>query len=163
MSNEKIKYEPEVCAHCNQSTTYILAIDRGTVHIVKQIARFIGLKGINAVHPRNEMEPRWLTSNEVGNLSRARFHGLIASIGDNPGNYVLTKKGGQFLHGKAIPKYAIISKSEGHQIGYFDPENTMVTIADFNGPGDYWEGIGYEIVEGNVINKKPAEAAPTLF
>lgn len=151
-----------MCPCCNQTTTYVLSIDKGTVHIVKQIARFIEQKGINAVHPRDEMDGLWLTSNEVGNLSRARFHGLIAGIEGNAGNYVLTKKGGQFLHGRSIPKYAIISKALGHQIGYWEPENTMVTVKDFDGEGEYWEGVNFEIEEGNIIHKGE-KIHPRLF
>lgn len=158
-------YKEEYCPHCQQSTTYLLAIDQGTVHIVKQIARFIGRKGSNMVHPRNEMEPAWLTSNEVGNLSRARSHGLIARVKDSPGHYLLTHKGAQFLHGKAIPKYAIISKVEKHQIGYWKPEENMVTVNDFNGSGEYWEGIGYSIGQDNYMTKleRELESLPKLF
>lgn len=148
----KTEYKPEICECCNQSTTYLIAIDRGTVDIVKAIARFIGTKGINAVHPRKEMEGKYLTSNQVGNLSRPRFHGLIAHLDGESGNYVLTRKGSDFLRGKVIPKYAIVSKSEGKQIGYFEPETEKVSIHSFNQTGDYWEGIGYEITEGQVIN-----------
>lgn len=128
----KQEYKPEICACCNQSTTYLLAIDRGTVDIVRAIAVAIFRKGINVVHPRKEMETSqnmdfdlmiregMLTSNQVGNLSRPRFHGLIAKIKDNPGNYCLTTKGAQFLKGQPISRFAIISKSEGMQIGYYE-------------------------------------------
>lgn len=149
--SEKLIYVPEVCECCKQSTTYVLAIDRGTVEIVKAIARFIEKKGINAVHPRKEMEGRTLTSNQVGNLSRPRFHGLIASLEGETGNYVLTRKGSAFLRGEFIPKYAIISKSEGHQIGYAEPEKFKVSVKDFDSQIDFWEGINYEIVEGRVV------------
>lgn len=150
----KVIYEPEVCDCCSQKTTYLLGIDRGTVKIVKAIARFIQVKGINAVHPRKEMEGTYLTSNEVGNLSRPRFHGLIARVKGNAGNYLLTTKGAKFLKGEAMPKYAIISKAQGHNIGYFEPETLRVTVKDFDKEGEYWEGVNYDIVEGDVIVKK---------
>ena len=145
----------KICPECHQSTIYFLSIDRGTVQIVKQLARFIGTKGINAVHPRKEMEGRWLTSNEVGNLTRARAHGLIAKIKDKPGNYCLTTKGGMFLGGYPIKKTAIRSKIEEKTIGYLD-EDGECQIKDFNTARDYWEGVGYEILEGNIINRKEA-------
>lgn len=157
----KIKYEPEKCECCGQTTTYILAIDRGTVEIVKKIALFIGNKGINAVHPRKELEGKGLSSNQVGNLSRPRFHGLIAKVKGNAGNYLLTRKGAKFLRGEPIPKFAIISKAEGKQIGYFDPENEVCNVDEFFG-GEYWEGINYDIVEGNVIHRLD-EPKETLF
>ena len=82
-----------------------------------QIARYIRTKGINVVHPRKEMEGHSLSSNDVGNLSRARFHGLIAKVKGEKGNYLLTTKGAKFLRGEAVPKYAIISIVTGKQIG----------------------------------------------
>lgn len=147
------KYEPEKCECCGQTTTYLLGLDRGTTEIVKQIARFIGKKGINRVHPRKEIEGHGLSSNAVGNLSRPRFHGLIARVDGEAGNYLLTRKGAKFLRGEPVQRYAIISKAEGKQIGYFDPENNQVTIQELQRSGDYWEGINYDITEGYVISK----------
>lgn len=155
---KKEEYIPDLCEHCGQSTTYLLAVDRGTVDILKQIARFVGKKGINVVHPRKEMEGEYLTSNQVGNLSRPRFHGLIARYKDEAGNYVLTRKGADFLKGGRIPKFAIISKSEGKQIGYWKPEEYECSVGDFSNADEYWEGINYEIQEGKVIrNENPIQ------
>lgn len=156
------KYKPEVCVCCGQTTTYLIAIDHGTVHIVKQIARFIQQKGINCVHPRKEMEGAWLTSNEVGNLSRARLHGLIAKVKDNPGNYLLTKKGARFLKGDKIPRVAIIRKgteaTDRHNDGYFNPEEDTCVVGDFTASqGDYWEGINYTIEEGRIVRDVPEQ------
>lgn len=155
----KIKFEAPVCEACSQTTQYVLPIDRGTVDILRAISVAIGRKGINAIHPRKEMEREkaavgmgFLTSNQVGNLSRPRFHGLIASLDGAAGNYCLTKKGAKFLRGEAIPRYAIVSKSEGHNIGYFHPEELVCRIADFKDPEEYWEGIGYDIEDGKIIH-----------
>ena len=148
-----IKFQADICPACKQTCTYILGLDHGSVDILKQVARFIGKKGINAVHPRKEMEGVWLTSNQVGNLSRLRFHGLIAAVRGNRGNYLLTRKGADFLRGTSIPRYAIISKAEKHQIGYFAPESITCVINDFRGDlsEPYWEGINYTIEEGRII------------
>ena len=105
------------------------------------------------------MEGSWLTSNQVGNLTRPRSHGLIAKVRGEPGNYLLTSKGAAFLRGTPIPKFAIMSKAERHQIGYFEAEKYQVTINDFNSKDDYWEGINYDIEEGRIIH--PSEFAPT--
>lgn len=152
----KLGYIPDICPACKQSCTYVIGLDRGSVDIVKAIARFIGQKGINAVHPRKEMEGTHLTSNQVGNLSRPRMHGLIAHLKGERGNYLLTKKGAMFLKGEPIPRYAIISKAEGHQVGYFNPETLTCRISDFNADGDYWQGISYDIEEGRVIHSNQA-------
>lgn len=143
-------YIPESCPHCQQTTTYLLPIDRGTADLVKKIALFIQRKGINAVHPRKEMEGSYLTSNDVGNLSRPRFHGLIAHIDGEKGNYCLTTKGLEFLDGKPIPKYAIISKVEKRQIGYWSDE--VVSIKELY-QGEKWEAINFIIENGRVLTK----------
>ena len=181
MSSFKIqeKYAPEYCACCGQSKTYLLPIDRGTVDILRSVARAILNKGINAIHPRKEMEigadknldydlmikEGMLTSNMVGNLSRPRFHGLIAHIKEQPGNYCLTSKGAKFLKGEEVSKYAIISKVSGHQEGYWMEEKYRVTIKDFSIDEEYWEGLDYDIREGQVLTKvvKDPETQKQLF
>jgi hypothetical protein len=152
----KINYQPEKCDHCGQTKTYLLGIDRGSVEIVKQVARAIGQKGINCVHVNKELVGKYLTPIQMTNMSRPRSHGLIAHVrGEGmKGNYLLTRKGAAFLRGERIPKYAIMSKTENRQIGYFEPETETIAITDFNGSEDYWEGINYEIVEGNVLHKR---------
>ena len=154
----KIGYLPEVCPMCKQSCTYLVGLDRGSVDILKAIAVFIRDKGVNAVHPRKELEGNGLSSNQVGNLSRPRMHGLIARVKKEgqrvPGNYLLTAKGAAFLRGEPVPRYAIISKAEGHQVGYFEPETLTCKVADFNEPGEpYWDGIDFDIVEGGIIHR----------
>lgn len=169
---KKANYTQERCECCGQTTTYLLPIDRGTVDIVKAIAKAIQLKGKNKIHPRNEMEiavhqldnatminEGKLTSNQVGNLSRLRFHGLIAKVKGSSGCYLLTSKGAQFLRGKEIPRYAIVSKAEKHQIGYFEPDEFKTTIKDFDSEDEYWEGINYNIVDDQVVRDTPAQAA----
>ena len=162
----KIDYKPEVCHECGQTKDYALAIDRGTIKILKQMARFIGQKGINVVHPRKEMEGTLLTSNEVGNLSRPRIHGLIAKIKGEPGNYCLTSKGASFLHGHAIPRVAIRSKATGHTTGYYLPDENperMCTIHDFGADEPWWHGINYDIEGGRIIkNEQPSQGIAGL-
>ena len=172
-------FRPERCEHCGQSLSYLIPIDRGSVDILKAISQAIRKKGINIVHPRKEMEAGGrdvsykemvreghLTSNQVGNLSRLRFHGLIASVDGNPGNYCLTSKGAEFLKGGAVPRYAVISKVTGHQIGYHMPEKYRVVIYDFRPDQEYWDGIDYQIVAGRVmvdLPKDPSQVQASLF
>ena len=149
-----MNYTSEKCRHCGQSTTYILPLDKGSANIVYAIARAIGEKRINAVHPRKEIEGRYLTSNQIGNLSRPRFHGLIARIKGNPGNYCLTKKGAAFLRNEPVQRFAIISKTERRQIGYYEPEKNTITAKELlHGDEQYWEAVNYEITEGDIIRK----------
>ncbi len=165
----KEPYKAERCKCCGQTLTYLLPIDRGTVDILRAISVAIYRKGINVIHPRKEMEispgmaydlmikEGMLTSNQVGNLSRPRFHGLIARVKGNPGNYCLTPKGAKFLKGEYIPKFAIISKAENRQIGYYDPEEYSVIISDYVSTDKYWEGINFDIIEGKIVKNFSVE------
>lgn len=171
MTKARVKFEPQTCKGqfadgCGQTLEYLLALDRGTTEIVIAIAAAIRRKGINAIHPTYEMEvpvKAWtfdrartdgvLTSNHLGNLSRAHRHGLIASVKGERGNWLLTTKGASYLHGARIPKYAIVSKTTGHQEGYFEPEALTVTVRDALGEGIHWdaEGIDFTIEAGRII------------
>ncbi len=175
------EYIPEKCTCCGQSMTYLIPVDRGSVDILKAVARAIQKKGINAIHPRKEIEISEaqrnqmgyelmiksgnLTSNMVGNLSRPRFHGLIARIKREPGNYCLTSKGAKFLKGDSIPRYAIVDKTTGHQVGYWMSDKYEVNIKEFSTDEELWEGIDYDIVEGQVIRRieKDPETQRQLF
>lgn len=155
-------FTPEKCEHCNQSTTYLLSVDRGTINILKQIARFIGKKGKNEVIPRKEMLPEYLSSNDISNFIRPRAHGLIARVRGLTGAYCLTRKGADFLHGAKIAKYAIRSKSENKTLGYLDPELHTAQISDYDTEGPYWEGIAYDISEGMTYEPRLSSNS-TLF
>ena len=109
------KYTPDRWERGGQTETYLLPVDKGSVDSLKAISVRIRDKGINAVHPRKEMEtPKtdnydlmikdgYITSNMVGNLSKLRFHGLIARV--EAGNYCMTTKGARFLKAETtIPK-----------------------------------------------------------
>lgn len=174
MGINKYGYVAEVCEHCNQAKTYLLPIDWGTALIVKAFARAIRNKGINTIHPTKEMLVRnneWtyqraleegvLTSNQIGNFTRARVHGLLARNKEHAGNWILTRKGAAFLRGERIPKLAIIEKSrkvEGgrsHKQDYYKPEEYTVDVHSITKKGytEPWEGIDFEIVEGNIIQQ----------
>ena len=159
------EYIPERCKDCGQTKFYLLPIDKGSAENLHAIAKAIRDKGINCIHPRKEMEvPRTpnrdlmikdghITSNMVGNLSRLRFHGLIARTGDQSGNYCMTRKGADFRRGKLIPRYAEINKKTKHKERYWMPEKYQVSIRDFSLDEEYWEGIDFEIKEGQVIER----------
>ncbi len=155
-----LSFKSKTCPQCGQSIDYAIPLDKGTCDIVRAISVHIGKKGINRVHPRKEMESRFadpanglITSIMVGNLTKARAHGLIAKVKGNSGNYCLTGKGARFLRGEAVPKVAIMSKVEHHQIGYLSDEQgqpQMVKVSDFIDEKT-WAGINFEIREGFVV------------
>ena len=161
---QKLKFEPNKCECCGLTTNYLLAIDKGTIEILKAVSRAIGDKGINIVHANKELiEKGYLTPLQRGNMSRPRAHGLIAMVkGDGmKGNYLLTSKGAKFLRGEIrIPKYAIMNKVTSHQAGYFEAEEHTVGVNDYM-EGEYWEGIGYDIQQGRVVKDlKEGSTAP---
>lgn len=163
-----IKYIPDKCHECQQTTTYILSIDKGTATIVIAMAAAIRKKGINVIHPRKEMEVSSrshdsmielakqgvLKSNSINNLTRARVHGLICKVKGEPGNYHLTRKGLLFLQGFPVEKFVVRSKSTGMNDRYLQPYEGggMITIYEVL-KGETREGVTFDIQEGRVITK----------
>ncbi len=162
------KFKSPRCQCCGQTTQYIVRIDRGAVDILKAMARKIHMKGVNAVNPRKEMEVGsrekinykdmvtmgMMTSIHVGNLSKARFHGLIARI--ESGQYCITDKGFAFLKGEKVPKFAVVDKTTSSNIGYWGflvagKNNYWCSIDDFKPDMEYWEGIKYNVINGTVV------------
>ena len=174
----KYNFEPEICTNCGQAETYLLPIDWGTALIVKAVAAAVRRKGINLIHPTKEMEvpaTEWnydravsegvLTSTMIGNFTRARVHGLIARDRREPGNWLLTRKGAEFLRGGSIPRLAVIRKTtkteEGrsHKEEYFMDDQYTCTIRDLEAmkkDAPKWEGIDFDIVEGRIVRDAQA-------
>lgn len=147
----KNKFIPNRCPHCGQSEEYILSVDPGTVDILKGFARFIKKKGINVAHVKKEVcDQGYITVNARGNIKRASAHGLLAKVEGEVGNYCITRKGMEFLKGMPVSRHAIISKVKKITVGYFNPEDT-VTVNEYQ--DEYWQGVGFDILEGRVITK----------
>ncbi|MDD5527750.1 MAG: hypothetical protein PHO56_02115 [Patescibacteria group bacterium] len=168
-------FKPLVCQCCNTKLTYILPIDKGSTDLLKAISIAIRKKGINEIHLRDEMEVSLdlkgknakdraamihqaninghIVSNQTGNLSRPKRHGLIAPVaGAQDGTYCLTRKGAAYLRGDRIPKYAIIDKVKGKQVGYFEESTETCTVNDFLDPDcPYWEMINFDVVDKKII------------
>jgi len=145
------------CSQCGQKLTYELDVDKGTVETLTILAKAIKIKGINAMHLTKELLGQGLTNYQIGNISRARFHGLVAKIKTQPGNYCLTTKGLEFLHGLSIARTVIIKKATNKNPAYvYGYSADTVSIRDFAKNWEvYWASNGYAISEGRVINKAP--------
>ena len=52
----KEKFEAERCECCTQTTQVLYPVDAGTADIVKAVAVAVGIKGINMIHLRKELE-----------------------------------------------------------------------------------------------------------
>jgi hypothetical protein len=53
-------------------------------------------KGLNNVSISKELH---LSKTEYNNFQKLRFHAMIAHVKDHPGNWLITKRGAQFLSG----------------------------------------------------------------
>jgi len=126
------KFKPKICSCCGQSEEYLISLDKGSCLMLLDLLRAISVKEINEIHPTRELNWSGKKQWYITNLSKLRFHGLIAYIDreEKAGYYCLTRKAGQFLRGGSIPKYAIISKITRHQEGYFDSENRQVSLQE---------------------------------
>jgi len=175
----KKDFEPEVCDCCNQRTEYLLTLSKGIATIVKAVGAAIKNKGENVIHPAKEMQIQaedWtyqkahrdgkITSSHRGNFSNARIHGLLAKYENESGNWVLTRKGGDFLRGEPVPKYAVVAKSTteagSHLKHYWNAQDESVTIHDLTGDDmPRWEPVGFEIQEGSIVEKPNYSQGPT--
>lgn len=134
------KFKAGMCEHCKQSTTYRLGLDKGSAEIMVTLIEAISKKGINEVHPSRELDLSGKKKWFLTNLSRPRFHGLIAFVKNKKGYYLITRKGADFLRNVAVPKYAVRSKVTGHLEGYWEPEACTVTMRQLRKSEQMWEG-----------------------
>lgn len=178
MSIKPEGFKKEICGECGQAKTYLLALDRGTTVIVSAFAAAVRKKGINIIHPKKEMEvhgKEWnlklansegvLTSTQIGNLTRARVHGLLARVKNEAGNWCMTTKGAQFLKNIPVPRFAIMRKStaehRSHKDEYFEPEHYTITASELALEGENWAAIDFQIVDGRIVYDLPPPKAET--
>jgi hypothetical protein len=147
------KYIPEICAGCTQHTTTCYSLAKGTALTVLAMAKAIENKGINIIHAAKEMmEVGLMTPNQRANLKCAEAHGLIEHYDGEAGNWKITDKTMRFLGGEPIPKFAIYDKILKSTKEYWQPETT-VTLSELLQSDEYWEGVNFTIVEGQIITK----------
>lgn len=151
------------CPTCGQKISYEISLDKGTAEMIVEISKFIKQKGINVFSNTKEMiaQDRY-NFHSAGNITKARAHGLIARIPNEPTNYCLTDKGIAFLKDEPIPSVAIILKSTkdspSRVVGH---EGERIKISQLlDGFGDYWVVNGYEIRAGRIINTPPLKSNP---
>lgn len=176
MSIKPEGFKKEICGECGQAKTYLLPLDRGTTVIVSAFAAAVRHKGINVIHPTKEMEvpaKQWnlnrantegvLTSTQIGNLTRARVHGLLARVKGEAGNWCMTTKGAQFLKNVPVPRFAVMRKStaekRSHKDEYFEPEKYLITASELAREGENWAAIDFQIVDGRIVHDLPPPKA----
>lgn len=136
----------EICTHCGaRMKKYWHSITPGLVKTLVKIYEAVSKKGENKIHPHKEMQ---LTTSEHMNMTKLRFHGLIAKYRDEGeverGFWVITSRGADFLKGKIqIPGKVLTfrNKVESH-------DDQMVTITEVMRSEPYWQKeFTYEIFE----------------
>lgn len=152
-----LKYTPEKCESCNQTTTYAMRIDHGTADILLSMLYAVRRLGRNRVHLMKDMVAKasdfpsyramlldgYMTPRMIGNATRARYHGLIA-FADKPGEYVITRKGSDFLKGELVPLMVIVDKTKHTNAGYHLPAGD-ISIREVAAGDVYWEGATLEL------------------
>lgn len=141
------QFKPDTCSCCGQKLNYLLSLNKGSAKIVAFMLEAVRRKGKNDIHVSSELKPFGSVHNFVCNMSRPRYHGLVAFTGDQRGHYCLTRKGGSFLRGEAVPKHAIINMVTGHQDGYWRPEEETVTIGELMQKQFNWDDGQSEVIE----------------
>lgn len=133
-----------------------MSLDHGTALIVVALYNRVRMKKENKVHLLKEMTIKspedaglqgynemvrsgYITYRMQGNASRARFHGLIASVGDDPGVFVLTRKGVDFLRGEKVPRTVIVEKRTHTNDGYFQPVTNVTDLATLTKKAPFWD------------------------
>jgi len=147
------------CESCGQTLYYESRLAKGNAVMLMKMARFVKEKGINVFHMRKEMlenDRKWITASEFENRAHMVYLGLIAYHGEQ-GNYVITRRGYDFLAGKAVPRIAFLKKlgvdkdGEGKVVGHSEE---TVTIDKFDKEwGPWWHVNGFDVKEGRVITE----------
>lgn len=138
-----VKFEPKICDHCGQSEQYAMRLDRGTAMILRSFYNAVRRLNRNKVHVQNEMamsmsdirqgfgglkgaiDAGFMSNSMEHNLSRPRYHGLVAFVDKGSGEYLLTPKGAKFLRDEPVMRTVIIDKRTKKNAGYFEPHGTV--------------------------------------
>jgi len=92
----------ERCPHCGANTkAYFHTLNSGLVSILVKAIQFVHEHNRNEFHLQKDLH---LTVNEFCNLTKLRFHGLVAKVDGKPGYWLITSRGGLFLRDEiAVP------------------------------------------------------------
>jgi len=143
------KTDEKICPTCGQTTKTKSSLNKAMAHEMIIIGKFIKQKGINVFHPTKELVDGGLMNfNQRTNMVHISNNGLVAPLKGEPGNWVLTRKGMNFLKGEKIPKVAIVDKSTKITIDHEGETDIHQLLKG----GGYWEQPGFDIVDGKVIN-----------
>jgi hypothetical protein len=127
-------FTPHTCSECGQTTDYDLPLDKGSAMIVMAVANAVRRLNKNSVHFERDMlgtheggesyfsmiRGGYMTPMMARNIARPRYHGLIAFVEKGTGEYLLTRKGADFIRGAPVKRIALIDKVLGKNAGYLE-------------------------------------------
>ena len=88
----------ERCPHCGANMkAFIHNLNPGLVSVLIKAIQFVHASGKNEFHLQNDLH---LNVNQFCNVTKLRFHALIAKVDGKPGFWLITARGGQFLRGE---------------------------------------------------------------
>lgn len=122
------------CPHCGaRMKKYWHSATPGLVFALIKVKKAVIAKGENKIHPRFDAH---FTANEWSNLTKLRFHALIAKS-ESRGYWLLTHRGSQFLLGNlAIPKRVLTWRNK---VVDYDPEKVFVKDVVSDSELPIWE------------------------
>lgn len=115
----------EICNGCGREmAAYEISLTPGILNALRKLIKAVREKGVNEIHLVKDSN---LTHNEINNITRLRFHGLVAKCyegtGENKkrksGYWLVTKRAADFIKGEVVLPATvtvfndrIVSKSE---------------------------------------------------
>lgn len=143
------------CPHCGAlMKQYWTLLAPGYVRALVKIKAAVIKKGQNLVHPVHDCG---LNQNERNNLTKLRFHGMIAKATEK-GLWLLTRRGSRFLLGEiSVPKRVLSWRNR--VIGY-DTERVFVKDVICCSEVPAWpERFDFELAdpEGDLVGTKEVQ------
>lgn len=146
----EINTTERTCPHCGASMkVWRHSLSKGLVDVLVEFIGAVKQKGKNSIHLQNDMPN--LTKNQYNNFQKLHYFGLVAKDDKNPGHWVITKWGGEFLRGeRKIEKFALTFRDK-----LVEREGNLVSVKDFfpqEFGDDYWQSIfDFKILQGQLI------------
>lgn len=94
----------ETCGHSIRKWKHSLT--SGLVNTFIKFCYAVKKKGINSVHLQTETD---FTKNQYNNFQKLRYFALVAKDRRNPGQWVITRIGGQFMRGEIGRKKFVVT------------------------------------------------------
>lgn len=136
--------EIEYCPHCGaKMQAYWHRLTPGLVNTLVKMRAGIAKTGVNHINPGSDLDgtPLELTKNERSNLSKLRFHALIAKYGEHgdrvQGEWLITRRGFAFLRGEE----AVPSRVKTYRNKVVDHDERLVNIGEVIREVPYFERL----------------------